>query len=429
MKVPASLRPLRHRAFAIIWTGSLVSNIGTWMQTVAVGALVTGVTRNPIWTAVVFVAGFLPNGVLAPVGGALADRFDRRRSIIAGVAIEGAISGVLAVVVAAGNTDPYLVTGLVFVAGCVGALRMPFQQAILPDVVPPEDIVGAISLGSAQWNLGRVVGPALAGVVIVAGSFSAAFAVNALSFLAVIVSFVFVQLPPPVRTDDEAGIFAHMRDGVRVVRATPALRAAIGLIALAAALTAPFIALLPAVADSLVGGDGDAKAIAGATGVLTTAQGVGAVVSALVFPSLVARFGRRPMLLVVCFLTPLALVPYALAGSVPLAAAAIVVVGGAYICVLSGLSAVVQLRAPAAYRGRILSLYFATLSVVFPVGALAQGAAARRIGLEATTIGGAVGFVAVLLAIAAFRPALLRALDDEADEEPPVVTDPATATA
>jgi predicted MFS family arabinose efflux permease len=300
---------------------------------------------------------------------------------------------------------------------------------VLPDLVPAEDIVGAISLGSAQWNLGRVVGPALAGLVIVVGSFSAAFAVNAISFAAVIVSFLFVRLPPPLRTDDDAGILAHMRDGVRVVRNTPALRAAIGMIALAAGFTAPFIALVPAVAARLVDAGGDAKAIAGATGVLVTAQGVGAVAAALIFPSLVASFGRRRMLLVVLFLTPLALVPYALAPSVPLAAAAIVVVGGAYICILSGLSAVVQLRAPAAYRGRILSLYFATLSVVFPLGALVQGALARRVGLRATTIGGALGFLAALAAIAVLRPSVLAALDSGDAEEPPVVADAATATA
>jgi MFS family permease len=420
---------MRHRAFAITWTGSLVSNIGTWMQTVAVGALVTGVTGNPIWTAVAFVAGFLPNGVLAPVGGALADRLDRRRAIIAGVTVEAAVSAVLAIVVGAGNTDPYLITALVFVAGCVGALRMPFQQAVLPDLVPAEDIVGAISLGSAQWNLGRVAGPALAGLVIVGGSFSAAFAVNALSFAAVIVSFLFVRLPPPIHADGDAGILAHMGDGVRIVRNNPALRSAIGLIALAAAFTSPFIALVPAVAARLVDATGDAKAIAGATGVLTTAQGVGAVIAALVFPSLVASFGRRRMLLIVLFLTPFALVPYALAGSVPVAAAAIVVVGGAYICVLSGLSAVVQLRAPAAYRGRILSLYFATLSVVFPLGALVQGVLARRVGLRATTIGGALVMLAALAAIAIARPSVLQALDDETGEEPPIVADAATATA
>jgi MFS family permease len=426
-----ALRPLRHRGFALVWTGSLVSNVGTWMQTVAVGALVTGITRNPVWTAVSFVAGFLPNGVLAPLGGALADRMDRRRFAVLATAVEGAIAATLAAVVAGGNTDPYLITGLVFLAGCVGALRMPFQQAMLPDLVPPEDVVGAISLGSAQWNLGRVVGPALAGLVIVAGSYAAAFAINAVSFVAVIVAYFFVRLPP-VEDAGDVRLLDHLRAGAGVVRREPALRAGMVLIAVAAAFAAPFIALIPAFADVLT--DGSRDAVASATGLMTTGQGVGAVVASLAFPSLVERFGRRRMLLAVLVATPLALVPYALAPSVTAAVAAIVVVGGAYICVLSGLSAVMQLRSPTAFRGRVLSLYFATLSIVFPVGALVQGVLARRVGLRATTIGGAAVFLVALGALAAFRPGLLRALDDQpaevtAEPEVPVVSDAASAQA
>lgn len=405
-----------------------MSNIGTWMQTVAVAALVTGITGNPVWTAASFIAGFLPNGILAPVGGALADRLDRRRWAIIGTAVEGGLAFVLALVIAAGNTDPFVITGIVFLAGCVGALRMPFQQAMLPDLVPADDVVGAISLGSAQWNLGRVIGPALAGLVIVAGSYAAAFFVNAASFLAVIVAFLFVRLPPHQSLDDDdVGLLSHMRAGASTVRSTPALRAGIVLIALSATLAAPFMALIAAYADELTVGD---DALGAATGALTTGQGVGAVVFSLLFPSFVVAFGRRRMLTLMLFLTPLALVPYALAPSVPAAVAAIVVVGGCYICILSGLSAVMQLRSPAAFRGRVLSLYFATLSVVFPVGALAQGALARLVGMRATILASAAAMLGAVVAVAVLRPHLLRALDDAPDEsDEPVISDAASAQA
>ncbi len=304
---------------------------------------------------------------------------------------------------------------------------MPFQQAMLPDLVPADDMVAAISLSSAQWNLGRVVGPALAGLVIVAGSYTAAFAANAVSFLAVIASFLFIRLPPP-HPHDGARLVSHLRAGMTTVRREPALRAALGLIAVAAALSAPFIALIPAFAVTLT--DGTDQALASATGILTTAQGVGAVIASLGFPSLVDRFGRRTMLLVVLVVTPLGLVPYALAPSVPFAAGAIAIVGGAYICILSGLSAVMQLRSPALFRGRVLSLYFATLSIVFPIGALLQGLFARRFGLPATTIAGALGLLIVLGLVGFFRPHVFRALDDEPDHEQlPVVSDAATAQA
>ena len=407
-----------------------MSNIGTWMQTVAVSALVTGITGNPVWTAASFIAGFLPNGVLAPVGGALADRYDRRRCAILGTAVEGALAFGLALVVAAGTTDPYLITGIVFLAGCVGALRMPFQQAMLPDLVPAQDVVGAISLGSAQWNLGRVIGPALAGVVIVAGSYSAAFFANAASYLAVILAFLFIRVPSPEPLGDGVGLLAHMRAGASIVRRTPALRAAIVLIALAATLAAPFMALIGSFADVLTTDD---NALGAATGAITTGQGVGAVAFSLLFPNLVDAHGRRRMLTLALVLTPIALVPYALAPSVPAAVAAIVVVGGCYICILSGLSAVVQLQSPAAFRGRTLSLYFATLSVVFPVGALLQGLFARIVGLRATTIGAAALLLAALAGVALARPELLQALDDppviEDEDDTALITDAPTAQA
>ncbi|MBW3614305.1 MAG: MFS transporter [Actinobacteria bacterium] len=433
----AALRPLRHRGYALVWSGSLVSNIGTWMQTVAVGALVTDVTRNPVWTAVAFVAGFLPMGVLAPVGGALADRLDRRRFAIMATAVEAALAATLAGLVAAGRTEPAVVTGLVFLSGCVSALRLPVQHAMLPDLVPAEDIVGAVSLGSAQWNLGRVLGPALAGVVIVVGSFALAFAINALSFLAVIVALVLVPLPMTDGAAPSGGLLAHMRAGAAVVREEPGCRAALLLIALAAGLAAPFMALIPAMADLLV--EGGRKALAGATGALTTAQGVGAVIGALVFPSLVLRFGRRRMITCVLLATPLALAVYAWSPSVPAAVASLLLVGGSYICVLSGLSAVVQLRAPAEYRGRVLSLFFATLSIVFPLGALVQGALAERVGLRTTTVAGGASLAAAVIGLRVLRPTVLAALDDPAEARPdqrdehppeaPIVTDAGAAQA
>ncbi|HET9441764.1 MAG TPA: MFS transporter [Acidimicrobiales bacterium] len=410
----AALRPFRHRRFALVWTGGMVSTIGSWMQTVAVGALVTDLTRNPIWTAAAFVAGFLPSGVLSPIGGALADRVDRRRFVMASNAVEAAIAATLAALVGAGQTNPVLVTALVFLAGCVASVRLPFQHAMLPDLVPTDDLMAAVSLGSAQWNLGRVLGPAVAGVVIVAGSFATAFALNAASFLAVIAAFAVVRVPRPVPSEDDPGLLAELRAGAAVVRREPGCRAAIVLIAAAAGLAAPFIALIPAMASELA--EAGSKALAGATGALTTAQGVGAVLGTLAFPSLVERFGRRRMLVAMLVATSAALVPYALAPTVAVGVVGIALVGACYICVLSGLSGVMQLRAPARFRGRLMSLFFATVAIVFPLGAMAQGVLAGRVGLRATTLGGGAALLLVVAAVAVLRPRLLSALDD-----PPLV--------
>ncbi len=405
----ASFRPLRHRGFALLWSSSLVSNVGTWMQTVAVGALVTQRTGQARWTALVAVAAFLPIGVLAPVGGAIADRTDRRRWLLAGNVLEAGLAAVLALLSATGRASPGVITAVVFAGGCLAALMLPVQQALIPSLVPRQDLLAASSLGMAQYNLGRVVGPALAAVVIAVGSFTAAFVVNAASFLVVVVALLFLRVPGRPSPSAE-GLWRSISDGARAAWAEPGCRSAIVLIAVAAFLLSPFIALVPAKAAMVTSG-GD-KAVAAATGALTTAQGVGAVVGALLLAPLAARFGRRRLLVFSLVATAGALCLYALAPSTVLAVATIGLVGLLYIGVLTGLSTVVLVRAPDRYRARVSSLFFVALGTIYPLGALVQGVVADRVGLPETTAAGAVVLVAVVAWLAAARPSFLATLDD-----------------
>lgn len=405
-----SLRPLRSRDFSLLWSASLLSNIGTWMQTVAVGALVTARTGRASWAALVAVAAFLPIGVLAPVGGALADRLDRRRWLTVSNLVEAGLATFLAVLSAGGRASPGAVTAVVLVSGCVTALSLPFQQALIPDLVGAEELLAASSLGIAQYNMGRVVGPALAGVLIAATSFTWAFAVNAASFLAVVAAMALIRVPAREAPTDTDGIWARIADGARTARAEPGCRAAITLIAVAAFLASPFIALVPAKAHAI--SSGGAKATAGATAALTTAQGVGAVIGALMIAGLAARFGRRRLLVFYLLATPAALCAYAATTSLVLAVAALAVVGALYIGILSGLSTVVLIRAPAHFRARVLSLYLVALGTIYPLGALVQGAMADRIGLGWTTASAAALLVLIVLGIGAVRPGFLDALDD-----------------
>ena len=181
MRALSSLRPLRRRDFALVWSAALVSNIGSWMQTVAVGVFVTARTGQAGWTGLVAAAAFLPMGVLSPVGGAMADRVDRRRWLLVTTIGETLFATALAVLAGTGHATPLNVTVVVFCGGTMTALGFPAYQAILPDLVAREELLGAISLSSAQYNLGRVVGPALAGLVLAAGSYTWAFALNAAS--------------------------------------------------------------------------------------------------------------------------------------------------------------------------------------------------------------------------------------------------------
>ena len=279
-----ALRPLRHRNYALLWAGGLVSIIGSWMQTVAVGALVISHTGKALWAVVIAAGAFLPIGLLSPLGGALADRIPRRAALIAGNLVDGAVALVIALLVADGKDGPGILTLLVTVQGCVSALISPFQQAILPDLVPRSEFLAAASLNSAQFNLGRVIGPALAGGAVAAFGYPIAFVANAVSFLAVVLALVFIRLGPPPASAAQVRLLRSLREGFRAARAEPACRAAIAVIGLVALLASPFIALVPAVAHRL--SHGGARHVASATAVLTTAQGLGAVVGALMIAPL-----------------------------------------------------------------------------------------------------------------------------------------------
>lgn len=402
----AALRPLAQRDFALVWFAALVSNIGTWVQTVAVGVLIVDLTGKAGWTGLVAAVSFLPTGLLSPVGGAMADRVDRRRWLLVTTLGETACATGLAVLTATGHASAPAVTLIVLVGGCMTALGLPAFQAVLPDLVPREDLLAASSLGLAQFNLGRVVGPALAGVVLAVGSFSLAFTVNAVSFGAVIVALLLVRLPPLSEAREEGGLWRRIVTGARGAAAEPGCRLAIASIGVTALLLSPFIALVPAVALKLFH---DART---GTSVLITAQGVGAVLGALLLASVAARYGRRRVLVVDLAFLPLALIAYAVSPTLAVATAALLVVGAAYIGVLSGLGTVVQLRAPAELRARILSLYMVALGVVYPLGAVIQGFLADRLGLRAVTAGAALVFLVIVGAVRAARPRLADAFTD-----------------
>ena len=408
----ASLRPLGRREFALVWSAALVSNIGSWLQTIAVGVLVTELTGQARWTGLVAAAAFVPIGVLSPVGGAIADRVDRRRLLLGTTIGETVFAAMLAVLVGTGHATPLGVTALVFAGGCMTALGFPAYQAILPDLVEREDLLGASSLSMAQYNLGRVVGPVLAGAVLVAGSFTWAFALNAVSYGAVMVALLLVRFESRPADDGEpARLWARIVAGARGARAEPGCWAAIVTIAVTALLLSPFIALIPAVTVKLFAGG------EGATSLLIGAQGVGAVVGALSLASLARRYGRRQVLVVNLVVLPFLLAAYAAAPTLAVATGVLVAVGAAYVGVLSGLGTVVQLRAPEVLRARILSLYMVALGTVYPLGAVLHGALGDRWGLRVVTACGAAVFLVVLVAAGLARPDLVAALDDLPEQE------------
>jgi len=392
---------------------------------VALGVVVTARTHNALWTGLVAAAAFLPMGLMAPVGGAVADRVDRRRWLILTTIGETAFAAALAVL-AAGHAAPWALVVTAFFGGVCAAVGFPAYQAMLPDLVPRDELLAAVSLSSAQFNLGRVVGPALAGVVLVAGSAAWAFAINAVSFGAIVVALLLIRLPPK----EQPAVVERMRTrivaGARVAMGEPGCRSAVILIAVVALIGSPFIALVPAV--SIKG----LHAGAAGTSALVTGQGVGAVAGALALAGMARALGRRRLLVRALVAFPVALACYGLAPTIVPATLAIVVVGATYIGVLSGLNTVVQLRAPTEARARVLSVYMMALGTIYPLGAVLEGALAQAIGIHAVTVGAGVVLAGVMVAVVRLAPGVVASLDDpdtggvagDQVEEPPTVVAP-----
>jgi MFS family permease len=283
---------------------------------------------------------------------------------------------------------------------------MPAVQAMTPDLVVTEDLLGAMSLGAAQFNLGRVVGPALAGLVITAGGLAWAFGFNVLSFGAVLIALALVRIPPLARTEGERPrVLRTIADGVDAARRDPGIRTALLLLLATTFLVSPFIGLVPAVAIKVFG--------RGATGTsaLVTAQGIGAVSAALAAAPLAARLGRRRLLVAALLLVGPAAVLYGLAPTFPLAVAAIAVLGFVYLAVLSGTSTVCQLRAPRHLRARIASLFMLGVGGGHALGLVIQGWLGDRVGLPAVTAVTGLLLCGIVVVMRLARPDLLAAME------------------
>jgi MFS family permease len=404
--------PFRHRVYLAFWTGAFMSNIGTWMEAVGIGIYITSRTGQAGWTGLVAAAGFLPGGILGPVGGALADRIPRKRLLLTTTGVQTVLAATLTYLAATGEPAPAVVVLIVFLSGCANALGFPTFQAVLPDLVPREQIVGAVALSSAQWNLGRVIGPALAGIVIAAGGYAWAFAINTLSFFAVIAAVSILHLPPPKH--DGSSILRAIKQGVGYVRRDPGLRVVTGYMLINTFLAAPFIALVPYMSLEVLGAG---KA---GTSLLVTVQGLGAVIMALSLAWLAARFTSRRVMLTALWSLPFALALYGVMPNLALTAVMLFLVGLVYFGALSSFMSIAQLRAPAAIRGRVVSLLAVILGVLYPLGAVVQGKLADQFGLrEVTVLAGALMLVALVI-MKLWNPRFADAL-----ELPPAPLDPA----
>ncbi len=377
-----------------MWIAVLVSNVGTWMQTVGAQWLLVHLPHAAILVALVQTADYLPDILFGLVGGALADVFDRRRLLIVVQLSMACIGVALTVLTFTGQMPPALLLAFTFAIGCSSVFTNPAYQSLVPELVPRQQLRSASALGSISINLARLIGPALAGILIARVGVSAVFALNALSYL--FFGIVIATWRPPASTRSELPerFIAAMRAGGRYIANAPVVRRILLRAAVFLVPASVLWALLPLVATQnlRLGADG--------YGLLLGALGAGAVAGALLLPRLRTRFAGNAMVAAASAVYALVLVLIVVVPNSALAMVVLLPAGAAWIAVLSDINAELQLFLPAWVRARGLSIYQMVLFGAQAFGALAGGTIAEPFGVRFAFL---IAAAAMLVGLATIR--------------------------
>lgn len=368
--------------FRRFWIGALVSNSGSWMQNVSVPFVLFQMTHSAAWVGAASFAQFIPAVFLGPLGGSLADRYPRRTVLMVAQSAMAALSLALWALWSSGSATPWTITALVALLGAVSGISIGSWQAFVSELVPRHLLLNAVTLNSAQFNGARAFGPALGGIVLASLGPSGAFAINALSFVAVLGALASIPgRPAAIEVDGvpRPSLLGETRETVGYIRRTPGILTCVGVVASIGFLGSPVFPLLVVFAEEVFG-VGDTL-----YGVLGAALGVGGV---LATPFVAGRgSGMRRSTLAGGGLAAyaVALVAFALAPMYWMAVAALAVAGGAYLAVASTLNTTIQIQVDEARRGKVLALYVMGLTSSYPLGSLVQGALADLVGVRAVT--------------------------------------------
>ena len=385
--------PLRLGVFRAMWIAVLVANIGTWMQTVGAQWLLVYLPHAAILVALVQTADFLPDVLFGLVGGALADVFDRRRLLIVVQVTMACVGAALAILTAAGQMPPALLLVFTFALGCSSVFTNPAYQSLVPELVPRDQLRAASALGSISINLARLIGPALAGLLIAKIGVTAVFGVNALTYLFFAVVLIVWRPPAGGAPELPERFLSAMRAGGRYVLNAPVVRRILLRAILFVVPASVVWSLLPLVATERLGLG------AAGYGLLLGALGAGAVAGALILPRFRARLSANYLIGAASVIYALSSVLIVVVPNPVLAVIVLLPAGAAWIAVLSDINAELQLFLPAWVRARGLSVYLMVLFGAQGVGALVWGAIAEPFGVRGAFLIAAAVMVAGLATI------------------------------
>ena len=391
---------LSYPNYRLWFFGQMVSLFGTWMQSTALGYLVYEITRSPAYLGYTGFASGLASWLFTLWGGVAADRVPRRNLLVATQTLSMLLAFVLSALAFAGMVAPWQIILLAFLLGVVNAFDAPARQAFVLEMVDRTVLTNAIALNSTMFNIAIAVGPAAGGIVYALFGPAWCFAINGISFIAVIAALLAMRLSPaaPAAVHDSA--LADLREGLRTVAGNRVILALIALIGVMSLFGMSFATLIPAWAVKILGGD------ARTNGLLQSARGVGALAAALAIASLGGRMRRGLLLVVGRLVFPVALVLFSFTRALSLSLLTLAAVGAAMITVNNLCNSLVQALTPDAVRGRVMGLYTLVFFGLMPLGALWAGIVAEYLGEHVTVGLGAAAAFACSAAIAVAVPRL-----------------------
>jgi MFS family permease len=374
---------LRFRNYRLYFFSQIVSFSGTWMQSLATAWLVIELTGSGTALGTVMAARFAPTLFLAPFGGVIADRLDKRRLIAATQALQGVLALIFGLVTVAGVVELWMVYALSAGFGAITALDNPSRQTFVMEMVGPDDVSNAVTLNSVVTNGARVVGPAVGGVVIATMGVGECFLINGASYLTVVIAMYLIRredLHPAARTPRAP---RQLRDGLRYVCSEPILRTTLAMLVLIGTLTFEFATTLPMLAEFTFA--------AGPSGIagLTSLMGLGAVVGGLIVASTGPPTPRRLIAVAAGFGIAVGIV--AVMPSIELAYLAMPLVGATSIATTSLSNATLQLNSDPAFRGRVMALFSVAMMGSTPIGGPIVGWVGGHISPRAALLAGTAG--------------------------------------
>jgi MFS family permease len=381
----------RHRNYRLFFVGQLISVVGTMMQSVAQGWLVYELTDSRLLLGVISALGQLPSFFFSVFGGALVDRLPKRTVIIFTQATAMTLAFVLAGLVHWQVVQVWHVAAVALCSGFVMAVDIPARQSFVVDMVGKEDLLNAIALNSSCFNLARILGPSVAGLLIMVGM-DWCFFLNGVSFIAVIIGLLMMRLPEWVHPEVSDKIVARVREGFAYVRGRRDILVTLGLMAAMAVFGFSYQVLMPVFARDIlrVGPQG--------LGFLSSANGVGALTAALLIAS--RKRPTRRLQFGMALLFAAAVYGFSLSQSFHLSLALLVVAGGCSVAFIATCNTMLQLAVPDEMRGRVMGLYSLSFIGMGPAGSLLSGTLAHAFGAPWAVCIGAVAAAGAAIALA-----------------------------